>query len=78
VSRGAGGDDSDDGVGWEEGMIGDGVNDDIGEGTARMVKATAARLRLTEERVEICSRPQAHAAALPCCAASWFSWPAAS
>jgi hypothetical protein len=32
VSRGAGSDNSDDSVGWEEGVIGDGVNDGIGEG----------------------------------------------
>jgi hypothetical protein len=32
VSRGAGGDNSDDGIGWEEGVIGNSVNDGIKEG----------------------------------------------
>jgi hypothetical protein len=35
VSRGAGSDNSDDGVGWEEEVIGDGVNNGIGEGDSK-------------------------------------------
>ncbi len=34
MSRGTGGDGSDDSLGWEEGAIWDGVNDGIGEGNS--------------------------------------------
>ncbi len=50
MSRGAGGDDLDDGVGWEEGVIWDGVNDGIREGGSEDGEGDGGEAAHSEEK----------------------------